>query len=423
MAFEESLSEPTATFPAGWYPDHAKIEQCCQEAQARFPGPVAPTAMAIYLTICLTRLNVREVALEHLGKLYLSAIEFAVGCSLSALLNSQARNDYLTMPILAEFIHAMVTTSIEMNLPEVYAITHEFFHALQECEDLGEMVSVVEPFHDVIAMLDDLEVLPDDEDVRTEVKDLLSEAVQGFMRPYGSLPQSESQYATPEVQTPSQTASAPTVAAAPDIASVPLEMPVVAPRIEPGTVTHLDGSIGIDAHADLVRLFTPQRPFLSMPDAQWKDTLDHAEGTTKELLLLWKRLRGSKLDAQRLQEARLMDSVGRLLEYLFNAEQRALLAKRLPMEQVADNVLSFVSGTASQPPHMSIAQLRISLVSAAVIALTDELSLDREAKALWCELKLDSEVHLLLTTLHAHADALQERITKVVPPKHTFTLQ
>ena len=414
----DELTETLLSIPAAWYPDHADLERCLVQAKESFKGPTIPMAVAIYTTLHLDRMEIQPVVEARLGRFYLNAIEYSMSCSLSTLFDPTARNEYQVMPVLIEFLHHMVMTSIETDLPEVYALCHAFFHDLVDHPNMpDEMVAMMRPLHDIVSFLDE-RGMPSEVDhaARKEFLDLLDAAVAPFMVTYGELPQSH-----PAVEDVAP--ALPPVAASVTTAVLPSETPMVTPHTTPGTVSQVDGSIGIDSHLDLVRLFMPRRSAFSSSSAQWDDTLAQFSGATLELLDLWRRVHSSCLEGQKQNEARLMDSVGRLMEYLFTQEQLALLAKRLPMEQVMDNMLSFVSGSLNKPPHLSIPQMRISLVSAAIIAVTTQENLFKEAEALWRDLGLDSDIHLLLTTLSTHADALQERIVKVVPPKHTFTLQ
>jgi hypothetical protein len=428
MALEEfavdELNETLITLPTAWYPSHTDLERCLVQAKESFGGPVKLVAVAMYTALYLNKYNLQELIVERLGGFYLSAIEYSMGCSLSALFDSKLRDDYLVMPLLLEILHHMVTTSIETDLPEVYSACHEFYHDLAEHESMTEeMLSVIEPLHEVVKLLDEhgmpaINGSPDQVELRAEILTLLDAAVQPFAQPYGSLPQASQRYLAEPPAVPEAPAAAPSSSPAPSE-----EAPMVTPHHTPGSVHHLDGSIGLDAHLDLADIFAPRRLTCDNAQAQWDDTLSQFTGTTHELLALWRRVHASPLEGQRHQEARLMDSVGRLLEYLFTAPQLSLLQTRLPMEQVLDNMLSFVSGALNQPPHMSAPQMRISLVSAAIIALTSQETLMHEAEVLWTAIGLSQEVGLLLATLGNHAEALQERIVKVVPPKHTFSYQ
>lgn len=442
MPIEDVTAPTMVAMPADSYPDHHLMALSLKEAQAHVDGPAMHNGITVYLTHYLNSLGLTQKAFHALGGVFIHAVEYSIACALSQLLEARLRNESNVIPLLAEFFYRSTLLAIEADDPDLYHALHHFQHDVMDDEQIDESLKwVVDAFHPVLECLDELEQLETNPNEHGHIQEMLTEAVNAFCVPYSSLPQFASPYmevklttastavqAKPKTPEPEETPALSLqpsfeVVHPPEDSPAP-ETPYVAPaKEEPGVVDHLDGSVGMDVHLDLVRLYTPRRSFFSLADAQWQDTLSQFESPTKDIMALWWRLNSSKLETVRLQEARVMDAACRLLEYLFSKEQLEVLAKRLPMEQVLENILSLVSGSINQPPHMSAPQLRISLVSAAIIALTSQETLMHEAEDLWTAIGLSQEVGLLLATLGNHAEALQERIVKVVPPKHTFSYQ
>lgn len=412
----DTIETGTVTVACSWYPEHTLLAKCLAKSEEdHVRGPATLSAGILYCAAWLIEHGIQETAMQHLGAAILSRIEWAVSLSLEGLMRPACRKTWQVLPFLVEFTHQMGLAAVEADRPDVYEACHGFLHALADCRGVTlDMLAMLERQHRLFAELDELGMAADRQE---DFIDAFSNACNPFFAAYGDLPQA---LAPTPVDGKEASPKAPHPLPDPDATGF---------RI-PETVTHVDGSIGVDAHDDLVAILSPKVRLLKDAAAQWADTLDQFAGPTRECLALWQHIHPASRssEAQSQHEAKLMLHAGKLLEYLFTRQQIAILNHRIPMDRVLDGFLTTVQDLGDERSfladlHVSAQQLRISYIAACIIGLSTQENLHPLATALYKELGLDAETPLLLATIDLHGEEIRSRMIPIIPPKHALTLQ
>ena len=198
------------------------------------------------------------------------------------------------------------------------------------------------------------------------------------------------------------------------------EAPIVIPSTlpTPNLIQHLDGSVGIDASPIMPEWFAPRRPIVPTSGEQINDTLKLHPKPYADALALWWRLHndGRYPETYLHTAARVLDAVGRTLQALFKHHQMATLNTIVPTDILVGGIVDFVVAYNANPPSLSIAQLRVSFLSAAIAAITVTDSLSETIQSVCEKAGLQDIEKLLRLTMEMHED----RLTQAYPPLKSF---
>jgi hypothetical protein len=178
----------------------------------------------------------------------------------------------------------------------------------------------------------------------------------------------------------------------------------------PKEIEQLDGSKAPSAKEAFRECFRPEVKEVGDIKDQLRLVLERHENPYKDYLVLWWKSRRDKYHSDvELIQTRMLDSVARTLKAMFTQEQVEALAKQLPIDEVVDGVMNFISSYERELPDMTWPQFRTSILSLPVSRLSS-LSKDNiidYAVSLYEAVGLHEDIALLRATLDCHLEALE----------------
>lgn len=331
-----------------------------------------------------------------------------------------SRREVMPLPVMY-FSKLFQVVHSYRNADLVMTACCAFLSFLKAVENDPEMVAMMEPLVEPIALLFDADGVISDEALK-EWRLCFRRAEYRYAMPITALMlaiQEFGEQAENVVMCPRSQDGSPIITEAPDMpsdapsASQEASAEEVFAVHEDKFVEHMDGSTGLNVQRELHGLMAFTGEVIDDVGKQFDSSIETVpEGPYREACKLWWRLKQDKVRKDvALDQARLLEATGRVLAKLFEPEEMRILMERLPIEDVVDGVLQYIASysTADGIPKTSWQQFRIGMLTIPIYKVTALAAVDPVdyTVSLYEDLCRSEEILLARTSIDVQAENME----------------